>query len=55
MDVGPSVRKARSYDPHSHPDEPALMVISVDNPIPDWAISEIQQAGNIFGIKGVTI
>jgi D-3-phosphoglycerate dehydrogenase len=55
MDVGPSVRKARSYDPHSHPDEPALMVISVDNPIPDWAITEIQQAGNIFGIKGVTI
>lgn len=55
MDVGPSVRKARPYDPHSRPDEPALMVISVDNPIPDWAISEIQQAGNIFGIKGVTI
>ncbi|BCL79924.1 phosphoglycerate dehydrogenase [Ktedonobacteria bacterium brp13] len=55
MDVGPSVRKARAYDPHSHPDEPALMVISVDNPIPDWAIAEIQQAGNIFGIKGVTI
>jgi D-3-phosphoglycerate dehydrogenase len=55
MDVGPSVRNARAYDPQRRPDEPALMVISVDSPIPDSAVAEIEQAGNIFGIKAVTI
>jgi D-3-phosphoglycerate dehydrogenase len=55
MDVGPSVRKARAYDPQRRPDEPALMVISVDSPIPDSAIAEIKQAGNIFNLKAVTI
>jgi D-3-phosphoglycerate dehydrogenase len=55
MDVGPSVRKARSYDPQRHPAEPALMVISVDNPIPDEILAEIKRAGKIFGIKSVTI
>lgn len=54
MDVGPSVRKARSYDAKS-PNEPALMVISVDNPIPEWALDEINKAGIIFGVKGVTM
>lgn len=54
MDVGPSVRKARSYDAKS-PNEPALMVISVDNPIPEWALDEINKAGNIFGVKRVTM
>ena len=54
MDVGPSVRKARSYDAKS-PNEPALMVISVDNPIPEWALEEINKAGNIFGVKRVTL
>ncbi|GAC1361380.1 MAG: phosphoglycerate dehydrogenase [Ktedonobacteraceae bacterium] len=54
MDVGPSVRKARSYDAKS-PNEPALMVISVDNPIPEWALDELNKAGNIFGVKGITM
>jgi D-3-phosphoglycerate dehydrogenase len=54
MDVGPSVRKARSYDAKS-PNEPALMVISVDNPIPEWALDEIHKAGEIFGVKRVTM
>jgi D-3-phosphoglycerate dehydrogenase / 2-oxoglutarate reductase len=54
MDVGPSVRKARTYDP-KRPTEPALMVISVDNPIPDWALQEIRRAGDIFGVKVVNL
>jgi D-3-phosphoglycerate dehydrogenase len=54
MDVGPSVRKARSYDPQ-RPTESALMVISVDNAIPDWAVKEINGAGKIFGVKVVTM
>jgi D-3-phosphoglycerate dehydrogenase len=52
MDVGPSVRKARAYDVKS-PTEPALMVISVDNSISDWAMQEIRKAGDIFGVKVV--
>ncbi|GCF09372.1 phosphoglycerate dehydrogenase [Dictyobacter arantiisoli] len=54
MDVGPSVRKARSYDAQ-RASESALMVISVDNPIPGWAIDEINQAGDIFNVKMVTL
>lgn len=54
MDVGPSVRKARSYDPQ-RPTEPALMVISVDNPIPGWALDEIRKAGDIFDVKVVNL
>ena len=54
MDVGPSVRKARTYDP-KRTTEPALMIISVDNSIPDWAVQEIRQAGDIFGIKVVNL
>ncbi|GCE20662.1 phosphoglycerate dehydrogenase [Dictyobacter kobayashii] len=54
MDVGPSVRKARSYDAN-RPTDSALMVILVDNPIPEWALDEINQAGNIFGVKMVTL
>jgi D-3-phosphoglycerate dehydrogenase len=52
MDVGPSVRKARAYDVE-RPTEPALMVISVDNSIPDWAMQEIRKASDIFGVKVV--
>jgi D-3-phosphoglycerate dehydrogenase len=51
MDVGPSVRSLRHrhhYDPHSTPDT-ALMVISVDDALPDAAIEEITRAGDIFG------
>jgi len=54
MDVGPSVRKARAYDVQ-RPTEPALMVISVDNPISDWALQEIGRAGDIFGVKVVNL
>jgi len=52
MDVGPSVRKARAYDVE-RPTEPALMVISVDNAISDWALQDIRKAGDIFGVKVV--
>ncbi len=54
MGVGPSVRKPRSYDPQ-RANEPALMVISVDNPILDWALEEIRGAGDIFGVKVVNL
>jgi D-3-phosphoglycerate dehydrogenase len=51
MDVGPSVRSLRHrhhYDPHSTPDT-ALMIISVDDALPDSVIEEITRAGDIFG------
>ena len=54
MDVGPSIRNARSYDA-ARPSDPALMVISVDHEIPDWALDEIDKAGDIFGIKLVNL
>ena len=54
MDVGPSVRTARSYDPQ-RPTESALMVISVDNHIPEWALNEINQAGKFFDVKIVSL
>ncbi|GLV59946.1 phosphoglycerate dehydrogenase [Dictyobacter sp. S3.2.2.5] len=54
MDVGPSVRRARAYDA-KRPADSALMVILVDNPIPEWALDEISQAGNIFGVKMVNL
>jgi D-3-phosphoglycerate dehydrogenase / 2-oxoglutarate reductase len=54
MDVGPSVRKARSYDPQ-RPTESALMVISVDNSIPEWALNEINQTGKFFDVKMVNL
>ena len=54
MDVGPSVRKTRATDPQSKR-ESALMVISVDDPIPDWALDEIGKAGDIFGVKLVNL
>jgi D-3-phosphoglycerate dehydrogenase len=54
MDVGPSVRTARSYDPQ-RPTESALMIISVDNSIPEWALNEINQAGKFFDVKVVSL
>lgn len=53
MDVGPSTRKPRSHA--SSERESALMVVSVDDPIPDWAIDEISKAGDIFGVKVVNL
>jgi D-3-phosphoglycerate dehydrogenase / 2-oxoglutarate reductase len=37
------------------PADPALMVISVDNAIPQWALNEISQSGDIFGVKVVNL
>lgn len=49
MDVGPSVRSLRHrHDPHSTPDT-ALMIVSVDDALPDAALEEITRAGDIFG------
>jgi D-3-phosphoglycerate dehydrogenase len=50
MDVG----KPRSSGTQ-RPTDPALMVISVDNPIPQWALNEIRQTGDIFGVKVVNL
>lgn len=54
MDVGPSERGARLHDPQQ-PHETALMVVSVDEPIPDWALAEIGEAGDIFGLTLVKL
>ena len=49
MDVGPSVRSLRHrHNPHSTPDT-ALMIVSVDDTLPDSALEEITRAGDIFG------
>ncbi|HEY3993891.1 MAG TPA: phosphoglycerate dehydrogenase [Ktedonobacteraceae bacterium] len=53
MDVGPSVRVPHARDPQ-HPDT-ALMLVSVDEPIPDWALTEIGEAGDIFGLTLVKL
>jgi D-3-phosphoglycerate dehydrogenase / 2-oxoglutarate reductase len=37
------------------PTDPALMVISVDNSIPQWALNEISQTGDIFDVKVVNL
>ena len=54
MDVGPSVRSPHSRDSKRSPDT-ALMIISVDDPIPEWAIEEIKGTGDIFGITLVKV
>jgi D-3-phosphoglycerate dehydrogenase len=54
MDVGPSVRSPNTKDPKRSPDT-ALMIISVDDPIPDWAIEEIKGTGDIFGVTLVKV
>ncbi len=54
MDVGPTVRTPRHYNPQQPPDT-ALMIVSVDNPIPDWALQEIGGAGDIFGLTMVKL
>ncbi|HLZ55977.1 MAG TPA: phosphoglycerate dehydrogenase [Ktedonosporobacter sp.] len=54
MDVGPSQRRSRHYDAQqAH--ETALMVVSVDNPIPDSTLEEISKAGDIFGVTLVKL
>src|SRR6266581_3409155 len=54
MDVGPSLRSPHTKDPKRSPDT-ALMIISVDDPIPDWAIEEIKGTGDIFGVSLVKV
>ena len=54
MDVGPSIRSPQRREPQRSPDT-ALMIISVDDPIPDWAIEEIKETGDIFGVTLVKV
>jgi len=54
MDVGPSERAPHARDPQRTLDT-ALMIISVDDPIPDWAIEEIKGTGDIFGVTLVKV
>lgn len=54
MDVGPSARTPQHRDPQQ-PLDTALMIISVDETIPDWALAEIGEAGNIFGLTLVKL
>ena len=53
MDVGPIVRTPRQRN-QQQPDT-ALMIVSVDDPIPDWALQEIGAAGDIFGLTLVKL
>jgi len=54
MDVGPIVGTPRQRNPQQQPDT-ALMIVSVDDPIPDWALEEIGAAGDIFGLTLVKL
>jgi D-3-phosphoglycerate dehydrogenase / 2-oxoglutarate reductase len=54
MDVGPIVRTPHPHDPRRATDI-ALMIISVDDPIPDWALQEIGASGDIFGLTLVKL
>lgn len=53
MDVGPIVRTPRRDAQRST--DTALMVILVDDPIPDWALNEIGGTGDIFGLTLVKL
>jgi D-3-phosphoglycerate dehydrogenase len=54
MDVGPIVRAPHSQQAQATP-ETALMIVSVDDPIPAWALEEIGAAGDIFGLTMVKL
>lgn len=54
MDVGPSSRKPRHLEPPRNLDT-ALMVICVDDAIPEWALEEISKEGDIFGVTVVNL
>ena len=54
MDVGPIVRTPHPRDAQRSLDT-ALMIVSVDDPIPDWALQEIGAAGDIFGLTLVKL
>ncbi len=55
MDVGPIARSPRPHNQKQQTAETSLMVISVDDPIPDWALEEIGKAGDIFGVTVVKL
>ncbi len=55
MDVGPIVRAPRPHNQQPRTAETALMVISVDDPIPDSALEEVGKAGDIFGVTVVKL
>jgi D-3-phosphoglycerate dehydrogenase len=57
MDVGPIVRAPHqaTLPGAERPRETALMIISVDDPIPDWALEEIGSSGDIFGLTLVKL
>ncbi|GAC1623787.1 MAG: phosphoglycerate dehydrogenase [Ktedonobacteraceae bacterium] len=55
MDVGPIARSPRPRDQKQQTAETALMVISVDDQIPEWALEEIGKAGDIFGVTVVKL
>ncbi|MEO8953839.1 MAG: phosphoglycerate dehydrogenase [Ktedonobacteraceae bacterium] len=57
MDVGPIVRtpKVRNGQWAQQAPDTALMIVSVDDPIPDWALQEIVAAGDIFGLTLVKL
>jgi len=54
MDVGPITRKPHAHGPDRTADT-ALMIVSVDEPIPDWALQEISASGDIFGLTMVKL
>ncbi|MBV9708363.1 MAG: phosphoglycerate dehydrogenase [Chloroflexi bacterium] len=53
MDVGPTERSPRPYPRPTS--STALMIISVDNPIPAWALEEVRDVEDIFGVKVVKL
>jgi D-3-phosphoglycerate dehydrogenase / 2-oxoglutarate reductase len=54
MDVGPTARAPRPRNAPRVPDT-ALMIILVDDPIPDWALEEIRGIGDISGVTMVKL
>ena len=55
MDVGPSVRRPQRQAVQAKEKENALMVVSVDEVIPEWALDEISKAGDIFSVTIVNL
>ncbi len=54
MGVGPTSRAPRPAE-LARQAGTALMIIAVDDPIPDWALAEIGAAGDIFGVTMVNL
>jgi D-3-phosphoglycerate dehydrogenase len=55
MDVGPSVRRPQRQTMPAGKKDNALMVISIDEAIPDWALDEVSKTGDIFGVTMVNL